>query len=124
MLKDNMPKEGDVPINPGIRRMVDFLRQYDFLTIDSGDGETHACACDRNYGYVAIRVENEHELIDEAVRLKRLLWGCGIQCVPQGTPLEGDKPQPCIQASYDPCDDIALLELFYVHDSLLPPLKP
>jgi len=65
-------------LNPGIRRLVVWLRANGFDTCDSGDGQTHDHACDRS---------------------------CGA-----------------IQASYDPADGSAVIDLTGVSDKDLPPV--
>jgi hypothetical protein len=42
-------------LNPGIARLVHWLRATGFDTIDSGDGRTREHDCDRPYPYVVMR---------------------------------------------------------------------
>lgn len=51
----NTPTYTSTPLNPGIVKTVEFLRTNGFITMDSGDGETHAFECDQPYPYVHMR---------------------------------------------------------------------
>lgn len=115
-----MQQQTELPadINPGIRKIVSHLRRFGFNTTDSGDGETHLYECDRDYGYVVIRVEPE-ALITEARRLQQILREIGI-CTGCIVP-EGVASPPTIQANYSPDDGLALLDLSFVHDRLIGP---
>ena len=109
-------------LNPGIRRTVQGLRHHGFKTVDSGDGVTHEHACDRAYAYVSIRCEPE-ELVDEAHRLCGMLRLAGVDVATVGKAFaEGELPTGvCIQASYDPSDGFALIDLAGLSDATLPP---
>jgi hypothetical protein len=101
-------------LNPGIRETVRFLRDAGFHTCDSGDGVTHEFECDRDYPYVTIQVAPE-DLVKEARRLRDLL-------LERGVPLDAIGPEydmASIQASYDPFNETALLDLIGVDDALL-----
>lgn len=99
-------------LNPGIRNLVYQLNAWEFKTIDSGDGETHYFECDRNYPYVSILTENKESLCDEADRLMNLLWSSyQIEIFPQHI-----SHKPSIQASYDPANKIAIIDLMGVLD--------
>lgn len=100
-------------LNPGIRRFVALLREHCFDTTDSGDGETHDHECDRDVGYVAIRVAQPWKLTIEADRLRKLLVERGIAT----SPIAGNAP--FVQATYDPDDGSATIELHGVHDRML-----
>lgn len=100
-------------LNPGIRRLVAYLRAHGFATCDSGDGVTHEHECDRDHAYVAMRVRPD-ALVSEADRLARVLRDAGVEVQPMGM-----EPTPCIQASYDPADGTALLDLTHVTDDML-----
>ena len=65
-------------LNPGIRHTVQTLRAWGFMTLDSGDGETHQFECDRDCPYVVIRVDPE-KLADESHRLMELLEAQSIK---------------------------------------------
>lgn len=106
-------KPGEIPLNPKIRKTVDLLRSLRFKTVDSGDGETHACGCDRDYAYVCIAVAPS-KLVTETKRLIRELEKKGVEFSPMGTE---NKPQ--IQASFDPVDNTALIDVMYVNDDAL-----
>jgi len=105
-------------LNPGIRRFVALLREHSFDTTDSGDGETHEHACDRDVGYVVIRVAQPWKLTAEADRLRKLLVDQTIAT----SLIAGDAP--FIQATYDPEDGTAIIELHGVHDRMLPTEAP
>lgn len=100
-------------LNPGITKIVALLQANGFNTVDSGDGETHDFECDREYGYVAMTVPPE-DMVEEANRLRDLLGANGI-----AVHITNDQEKPCIQASYDPVNGLALIDLEYVHDKML-----
>lgn len=100
-------------MNPGIVKIVELLNQSGFTTVDSGDGETHDFECDREYAYVAISTEPE-KLVSETIRLRALMVKCGIEI----EAMNNDE-KPCIQASFDPANGLALIDLQYVSDKLL-----
>lgn len=103
-------------LNPGIRRTVALLRARGFRTCDSGDGETHDHACDREDGYVVVQVEPAR-LVDEADRLAEVLQGAGVRVTPrQLEPIDGVTH---IQASYCPVDRIGLVDVSPIHDRQL-----
>lgn len=111
-------------INPGIVRTVKWLRSHGFATCDSGDGVTHAHSCDRDHAYVVIRAEGL-ALITESLRLCAMLRAVAIEVVPQAQAFDdGGLIAPCVQASYDPADGIALIDLMGVCDSMLPEVLP
>lgn len=101
-------------LNPGIRRTVVWLNEVGgFRTTDSGDGKTHDYGCDRDHPYIVITVDKpEKFLVKEANRLHTVLLYRGIEVVPVG---EGG---PCIQASYDPVNEIGVIDLSNVDDAL------
>lgn len=100
-------------LNPGIRLTVAALSAAGFETCDSGDGETHQEACDREGPYVVIK-SSVHKLTAEAADLLLFLRHNGIEVVQIGC--EGVQ----IQATYDPVDDTAIIDLSGIHDRLLP----
>jgi hypothetical protein len=108
-------------INPGIRRTVLWLRSFGFETCDSGDGETHMAACDRAYPYVTMKASPER-MVSWTNYLKTLLAKRGIELKPQGMAFneEGVCVHPCVQATFDPGDGTALIDLMGVSDALLP----
>lgn len=99
-------------MNPGIRLTVAWLDSIGFTTTDSGDGKTHEYECDRDHAYVVMVVDPE-DLIAEAERLKRALTnrGIGVSSIGEGA--------PAIQASYDPSNGLAVLDLMGLDDELL-----
>lgn len=104
-------------LNPGIRKLVNFLQQEKFHTIDSGDGETHDYKCDRDYGYISIMSSSE-KLIEESERLVKVLRRVGIEAVPAR--INAPEPGHCnIQASYCPIDGFAIIDVRYVHDKYM-----
>lgn len=98
-------------LNPGIRRVVAFLRDHGFDTRDSGDGETHEHACDQDVPYVFIAVEPD-DLVAEARRLRKLLLKAGVVT----HPLDEDGTLACIEATYNPAHPLAVLTLWNVSD--------
>jgi len=110
-----MTEPQEIPINPNIVRMVALLQENGFKTCDSGDGKTHAAGCDRDYGYVSMTTAPEN-LLAESHRLVRVLEAVGIKIYDMNP-----NDLPCIQASYDPVNQGALIDLMFITDDLLPP---
>lgn len=112
-------------LNPGIRRTVLWLRSHGFATCDSGDGKTHDYSCDRNHPYVVMRVAPD-DMVPRTLDLVKLLGMVGLEVVSVGHGFnsDGDSLAPCIQASYDPANGIALIDLMGVCDSDLPDTLP
>ena len=108
-------------INPGIVRNVQWLRSHGFMTCDSGDGATHMAECDRTYPYVCAKVA-PGDLIDRVNTLVDLLRSIGQEVVPLSRAFneEGGVDAPCIQASYDPADGVAIIDFMGVSDAILP----
>lgn len=102
-------------LNPGIRKSVALLRAWGFDTVDSGDGETHTHECDREEPYIVVRVA-PRALITESNRLARLLAQRGVTVVPLGSP---DAGGVAIQASYEPANQIAVIDVMGIHDRLI-----
>ena len=107
-------------LNPGIREWVQRLNEAGFRTCDSGDGETHDHACDREWGYVTMIVEDPGALVEEAQRLVALLqsWGVAIAPMTMEGPTKGGV---YVQASYSPrpLDGIAFIDVQGCHDRML-----
>jgi hypothetical protein len=101
-------------LNPGIRRTVAWLNENGFATCDSGDGETHDHACDREEPYVVVQVTPPSALTLDADRLRKLLTERGIKVVPVG--IDGGT---WVQATYDPSNRIAFIDVSHIHDRLL-----
>jgi len=101
-------------INPGVARLVEWLNDNGFPTCDSGDGETHDYACDREGAYVSIDVVPGH-IARVADRLLAELTSVGVVITPQ--PEAGGK---FIQATYDPANRIAIIDLVGVTDADIP----
>lgn len=100
-------------LNPGIRNLVAYLRARGFDTCDSGDGVTHEAECDRDYAYVSIETRAAH-LVPETHRLVDVVLNAGIRIRPQSMANE-----PCIQATYDPANGVAIIDLMHVTDAML-----
>ena len=96
-------------LNPGIRMMVQWLREKGFDTRDSGDSKTHQFECDLPVPYVHIMVEPE-KLVSETDRLVRLLACVGIEVEPCNE--EGDNPN--IESVYLPANRMGLISVFNV----------
>jgi hypothetical protein len=109
----NLPAD----INPGIRRSVILMQQWGYKTIDSGDGETHLYECDRECPYIVIDVPR-HSMVTAANRLVKFLGGIGITTVPISPEIPDGSVS--IQASYDPSNRIACIEVMGIHDRMLP----
>jgi len=103
-------------LNPGVRRLVMWLRAQGFDTVDSGDGKTHQHTCDRGHPYVSIQVNNPEDLVRESMRLTALLREVGVNVEP--VCLEPDVVS--IQATYDPADEIGVIDLIGLTDEKLP----
>jgi hypothetical protein len=99
-------------LNPGIKRTVEWLNREGFRTVDSGDGATHDYECDRTAPYVVVACAPT-KLVSEAIRLRVWVQKRGVTVSPIG-----DGPV-FIQASYDPTDDSAFLDLNGADDALL-----
>ena len=99
-------------INPGIRKTVALLNANGFKTTDSGDGETHDYACDRDVGYVVVKVLPHQDLVDTANRIHDLLVDNGIS-------FKVDLDGVQIQASYSPVDKYQLVDIHNIHDRML-----
>jgi hypothetical protein len=100
-------------LNPGIRETVRWLRSLGFDTVDSGDGETHEYECDCDEPYVVMRWDNPQTLSAGADLLLRALLERGINVC---TIFMGEV---CIQATYDPVDQSAMIYLSGVNDAML-----
>lgn len=109
-------------INPGIRRTVALLRAAGFATVDSGDGETHQYDCDRDHGYV-VMVAEPAVMVAECRRLAHVVHAAGLVVVPSAMEAP-EVGQVTVEGSYSPADDIAILNLSYVHDRMLRPAVP
>ena len=94
-------------LNPGIRNVVKWLNEQGLTTCDSGDGQTHDHECDRDYPYVVI-VSQPDRLVSDACMLRALLGYRGIEIQPQAPGV------PCIQATFDPANGTALIDLMGV----------
>lgn len=101
-------------LNPGIVGTVRWLNFLGFVTTDSGDGKTHDFECDRDYAYVVIVVPKEH-LIREAERLVSELARIGIRVLP----MTKDGNEVSVQATYDPAEGTATIDLSGVCDETI-----
>lgn len=100
-------------LNPGIRKLVALLNANGFVTVDSGDGVTHDHDCDREYAYVVCQTEPDL-LLRETDGLVALMAKHGVSVMAQS-----EDGTPCIQATYDPIDGSALIDLMNVTDAML-----
>jgi hypothetical protein len=89
-------------LNPGIRKTVELLNQEGFVTCDSGDGETHDYPCDRDTGYVVVRVEDSEQLLYETKRLHAYLRLNGVTAM--------------VNANFDPEDGMSFIDVSPIHD--------
>lgn len=96
-------------LNPGIRMMVQWLREMGFDTRDSGDGRTHQFECDLPIPYVHIMVEPA-KLVEETDRLMRLLAKVGIEI----EPCDEEGKVPSIESVYLPANRMGLISVFNV----------
>ena len=114
VLSDPAPIAG---LDPGIVKVVAFLRKNGFHTTDSGDGVTKLTPgydpdCVMDIPHVFMQVQPATMLVDEANRLSRLLrMHFAVRPAPANMRVE---------ASYDPTDRIAILALTGLDDAALP----
>ena len=101
-------------MNHKIEELVARLNAVGFITTNSGDGETHGFECDRVHAYVCI-VSTPELLVEHARSLATFMKTCGVTVYAVGF----DESLPCIQATFDPTDNTALIDLRGVDDSLL-----
>ena len=100
-------------MNPGIIKFVKLLNDNGFITCDSGDGETHDFECDRDIPYVVIKsspdnlVQESHRLLDLLKSLSIDVQQCNVDSL------------PAIQASYDPINRLAFIDVTNVSDKNL-----
>lgn len=91
-------------LDDGIRHTVRVLRRNGFDTCDSGDGtKANTLGCALDIPNVHMMVSPPGDIIPEALRLREVLEEEGAE-VPHGA----------IQATYDPCDGLALISLYDV----------
>lgn len=105
-------------LNPGITKTVAMLREHGFNTTDSGDGETHEHACDREVSYVSIVVENGRMLTSECHRLAGILLEHMTEEGRQALGPMGEG-EVAIQGSYDPMNLTAIIDVTGIHDRML-----
>lgn len=110
------PSGEPAPLNPGIARTVAWLNGNGFETCDSGDGVTHDFACDRPYPYVVVRVE-PWQLRTRADALLNLLRSK----VTVEELREDSEGAVSVTATYDPTNQLALIEILNVTDAKLFP---
>lgn len=97
-------------LDPGIRKVVRWLRENGFETTDSGDGETKSdMTCAFDMPNVAVRV-HYRDLLMEADRLADMMH----------SHLPSLVHDVHIEASYDPMDRSAVILLLRLHDRMLP----
>lgn len=111
-------------LDPGIVKLVAWLRGHGFNTTDSGDGQAKfADGFTEDDGVCpfahATMVMHPSSLVPEADRLAQLLLEeHGIMVEPLG-PEEGDEDPPRIDASYCPAMRSAMMILINVDDAML-----
>ena len=105
-------------INPGIRKTVAWLNENGFETCDSGDGSEHDFECDRAFAYVVI-ASTPAKLAEDADRLLALLRTKITVEI-----LQMDSPEDAVNvnATYDPADGFAMLDVTGVTDAKLFPV--
>lgn len=112
-------------LDPGIVRLVTWLRANGFKTTDSGDGKAKlaqgfteddgVCA----YAHVAI-IMSKHDFVAEVDRLGQLLWDDHeIELMAQGP---DETKEPRLDASYCFASQCAMAVLMHVDDSMLAPM--
>jgi len=108
-------------LNPGIVETVYWLRSLGFNTCDSGDGKTHLMEGDRDYTNVSIRISPDRIVVESHRLREMLLLRLGPKALEPPQPFDGTIPDlpPTIQASYDPENQIAILDLLYADDYTL-----
>ena len=109
-------------ISPKVRELVKALNAAGWPTCDSGDGSNHAAGmeCARDYPHVVIRLpfHRRTRIYEEAKAVQIWLNTRGVRVETQG--LVGDGWQaPCIQASLDPVNELALIDVMHVTDDML-----
>lgn len=100
-------------LDPGVRKMVRWLRENGFETTDSGDGETKSDEA-RAFGdipHVCIKTTRK-DLLTEADRLWNILG--------YNLPLVMNRGEVHVEATYDPADRSAIILLLRLHDRMLP----
>lgn len=119
--QDTGKKQGfdEESINPGVRNLVQMLRQNHFNTVDSGDGKTGDFECDRGYPYVSILVENPSRLMGETYRLANLMRLCSVDLVAVGQGDIGSTGDVEIEASLDPVNNVGIIDLRGLNDEKL-----
>jgi hypothetical protein len=92
-------------IDVGVRVLVRRLRAKGFDTCDSGDGTKTGMGCARDHAHVTIQVKPD-DLVSEARRLRDEVGYVGVfRLGPIGS------GGWSIQATYDPCDESAFIDL-------------
>lgn len=98
-------------VDEGIRHTVRMLRKGGFDTVYAVDGALDGFSD----AEVRVQVSPASNLVPEALRLREYLEDLGVVFAPIGS------TTPCIQGSYDPQNDSAVLSLFH---TLIPELCP
>jgi hypothetical protein len=111
------PSGETTPLNHGIARTVAWLNENGFETCDSGDGITHDFACDRPYPYVVVRVDASRLALDADALLGVLRTKIAVD------ELREDSPEDAVSitATYDPTNQVGLIEIINVSDAKLFP---
>lgn len=101
-------------LDPGIRRTVGWLREHDYETCDSGDGVTKG-EDGRSIPHVSMIVMPA-TMAKMALELRTLLLDAGIDVVE----MQPDGRGVSIQATYDPANSVAIIDLTGLSDAALP----
>jgi hypothetical protein len=111
-------------LDPGVRRLVRWLRNLGFVTTDSGDGYTKLMENSNDpdvleYPHVFMIVACE-QMYQEAARLVAALHTLGIEI----KQWDGCEIIPMVWAEWDAGDQTAVIGLIHVDDTMLPAVIP
>lgn len=113
----------DPQLNPGIKKTVKWLRALGYVTVDSGDGETHICGCDLPVPYVHVYFDTPIEAVEESQRIKEdveAILGAEVWSIHKPDPENpGETYTPSIEVSYSPVDGLAAASLIGITDVML-----
>lgn len=105
-------------INPGIRKTVAWLQSLGYETTDSGDGITNVEAKMEGvlaFAHVMIKVDPDNLIYFAGVLANEIEQNLGLKVVP----ISNDWQDICIQATYDPADNSAMIMLSGLDDYML-----
>ena len=101
-------------LNPGIVKTVKLLTDAGYKTCDSGDGETHDFPCDRELGYVVVRLTASQGLVHCCHRISSILKKHGITLTDNPEETGGTQ----VNGSYDPYNGISLVDVYNISDKM------